>query len=342
MQMILPVVKFFVDGLIAEGLTLLAAAPKSGKSFMALGLAISVATGTEFIGLSTTPSGVLYLALEDSPTRIKSRMTTTLDGRPVPYELYLETTAPDMRHGLFDMLDDYMQQHPAIKLVIMDTLQLVRGCGVNPDTYSYSQDYQDLAAMKQYADSHKLAIIMIHHTRKAPDSDVFSQVSGTQGIAGAADTTIVLTRQRHSDEAVLAITGRDVEEREISVRMDKQSLRWLNLGDAQARREQRERESFCSDPLVKVITALVNTNGSWSGSSSELGSAGQKLGYDLGSAQQIGIKLANCADKISSYTGIDYTTKANGSGGKTHCLCSVKKFMVLAACLRLCIFAHCS
>ena len=319
MQMILPVVKFFVAGLIAEGLTLLAAAPKSGKSFMALDLAISVATGTEFIGLSTTPSGVLYLALEDSPTRIKSRMTAILDGRPVPDELYLETEAPDMRHGLFDMLDDYMQQHPAIHLIIMDTLQLIRGNGTNPDTYSYSQDYQDLATLKKYADDHKLAVVLIHHTRKASDPDVFSQVSGTQGVAGAVDTTIVLSRQRNTDEAVLSVTGRDVEEREIAIRLDKQSLRWLNLGDAQARREQQEREKFYNDPLVKVITALTSTTGSWSGSSSELGSAGQKMGHDLGTAQQIGIKLANLSDKIGNYTGIVYTAKANGSGGKCHC-----------------------
>lgn len=321
MQLRLPPTKYYVDGLIPEGLTLLASAPKSGKSLLCTDLCVSITSSTPFLGLSTTPSGVLYLALEDTEKRLQKRLTTILDGRPVPNELYFETEAPDMRHGLFDMLDAYIRQHPAISLIIVDTLQLVRGCGVSPDIYSYSQDYQDLVALKQYADSRHVGIIMVHHTRKAGDGDIFSTVSGTQGIAGAVDTTMVLSRQRNTDEAVLAITGRDVDEREISIRLDKESLRWRSLGDAQALREERERQKFLCDPLVQTVQELLDQSPdhSWCGQASELVAASAASHRDVGNAQSVGYALAKNANNFLTHLGISYFGKKNGTNGKVHC-----------------------
>lgn len=318
MRMRLPPTKYYVEGLIPEGLTILASNPKCGKSLLCTDLGVSICNGTEFLGFPTTPAGCLLLALEDSESRLQQRLTKILDGRPVPDELYLKTKAPNMGNGLFEMLDDYLQQHPSIRVVIIDTLQMVRGLGGNPDTYSYSHDYQDLAALKNYADSRHLALILIHHTRKASDPDVFSQISGTQGVAGAADTNIVLSRQRNKDEAILSITGRDVPEREISIQLDKESFRWMSLGDAEDRRRQREREDFFNDPLVKTISSLISATGAWEGTSSDVAAAGKKMGHDLGSPQQVGLKLNSIADKIRTYTNIRYAPKPNGTGGKTH------------------------
>lgn len=318
MRMRLPPTKYYVEGLIPEGLTILASNPKCGKSLLCTDLGASICNGTEFLSLATNPAGCLLLALEDSESRLQQRLTKILDGRPVPDELYLKTKAPNMGNGLFEMLDDYLQQHPSIRVVIIDTLQMVRGAEGTPDTYSYSHDYQDLAALKNYADSRHLALILIHHTRKASDPDVFSQISGTQGIAGAADTNIVLSRQRNKDEAILSITGRDVPEREISIQLDKESLRWMSLGDAEDRRRQREREDFFNDPLVKTILSLINAVGTWEGTSSDVAAAGKKMGHDLGSPQQVGLKLNSIADKIKIYTDIRYSPKPNGTGGRIH------------------------
>ena len=327
MRMRLPPTKYYVEGLIPEGLTILAASPKTGKSLLCTDLGVSICNGTEFLGFPTTPAGCLLLALEDSESRLQQRLTKILDGRPVPDELYLKTKAPNMGNGLFEMLDDYLQQHPAIQVVIIDTLQMVRGAEGTPDTYSYSHDYQDLAALKNYADSRHLALILIHHTRKASDPDVFSQISGTQGVAGAADTNIVLSRQRNKDEAILSITGRDVPEREISIQLDKESFRWMSLGDAEDRRRQREREDFFNDPLVKTISSLISATGAWEGTSSDVAAAGKKMGHDLGSPQQVGLKLNSFADKIRTYTDINYFPKPNGTGGRIHSFAIVPQTM---------------
>lgn len=318
MRMRLPPTKYYVEGLIPEGLTILAASPKAGKTLLICDLLTSTCGGTEFLGLATNPAGCLLLALEDSESRLQQRLTKILDGRPVPDELYFTTTAPRMGNGLYEMLDDYLQQHPAIRVVVIDTLQMVRGVDGDPDSYSYSHDYQDIGNLKKYADSRQLALILVHHTRKASDPDVFSQISGTQGLTGASDTNIVLTRQPGTNEAILSIRGRDVPEREISIQLDKESLRWMSLGDAEDRRRQREREDFFNDPLVKTISSLISATGAWEGTSSDVAAAGKKMGHDLGSPQQVGLKLNSIADKIRIYTDIRYSPKPNGTGGRIH------------------------
>ena len=51
--------KHIVDGLIPLGLTILAGAPKSGKSWMMLDIALAVSSGRPFFGKETEQCGVL-------------------------------------------------------------------------------------------------------------------------------------------------------------------------------------------------------------------------------------------------------------------------------------------
>ena len=53
-----------VEGMIPAGLTVLAGAPKRGKSWMALKLALCVSKGDKFLGFPTKRGSVLYLDLE--------------------------------------------------------------------------------------------------------------------------------------------------------------------------------------------------------------------------------------------------------------------------------------
>ncbi|MGI8701240.1 MAG: AAA family ATPase [Nocardioidaceae bacterium] len=76
-----PEPRWAVPGIIAEGVTLLAGAPKVGKSWLALGLGIAVATGGKALGaLDVMEGDVLYLALEDPPRRLQDRLAKVLSG----------------------------------------------------------------------------------------------------------------------------------------------------------------------------------------------------------------------------------------------------------------------
>lgn len=83
---------------------------------------------------------------------------------------------------------------------------------------SYGNDYQDAAALKELADRCNVCLLVIHHLRKMPDEDPFNRLSGTNGLTGAADGTIILIRQKRQEgTALLTATGRDIEDRELTL-----------------------------------------------------------------------------------------------------------------------------
>ena len=80
-------IEFVIDGLLAQGLYILAGAPKVGKSWLALDMCLSIAKGEKNLGLKTSQGTALYLCLEDSYARIQNRL----------YEL----TAPKSKDNIF-------------------------------------------------------------------------------------------------------------------------------------------------------------------------------------------------------------------------------------------------
>ena len=71
--------RFCVETLLPQGLCMLAGAPKIGKSWMALDLALHVAKGEALWGLKVHPGTVLYLCLEDGNGRIHDRLNAITD-----------------------------------------------------------------------------------------------------------------------------------------------------------------------------------------------------------------------------------------------------------------------
>lgn len=210
-----------VPGLISVGLTFLAGQPKLGKSWLAYQLALSVAAGGKAFGIMPVERGeVLYLALEDTRARLKQRLTQLAQGEPVPLGLYLATEWPRWDDGGRNLLDRWLTDHPAARLVIIDTFQKVRSLGKREGNV-YAEDYLAGAAVKELADQHNVAILVLHHTRKATKengtTDQLEMVSGSNGLAGSADGIIVLARARNKGEAKLFVTGRDVEEQTLDL-----------------------------------------------------------------------------------------------------------------------------
>jgi hypothetical protein len=62
-----------------------------------------------------------------------------------------------------------------------------------------------------------MTLLVNHHDRKAAADDFVDTVSGTHGLAGAADTVIVLTRSRNETSGLLKVTSRDVPEGEYAL-----------------------------------------------------------------------------------------------------------------------------
>ena len=209
-----PEPRWAIPSIVPDGLTLLAGAPKAGKSWLAYGAAVAVATGGKALGRIDVKQGdVLYLALEDTGRRLKERLTKILNGGDAPAALTITIHCDDAPA----YITGWLQQHPDARLVIIDVLARVRAPARGEES-RYDTDYRVLSAIKTMADTSRVPFLVLHHTRKMGSSDYVDEISGTQGIAGAADAILVLRRLRGEIGGLLQVTGRDIEEAEYALK----------------------------------------------------------------------------------------------------------------------------
>ena len=204
---ILPPIRFVIHELLPQGLHVLAGAPKVGKSWLSLWICLCVAQGEKLWDFPTQKGSVLYLCLEDSYARIQNRLLDLTDD--APGNLFFSILSEKLHEGLEEQLESFLAEHPDTVLVVIDTLQRVR----NPmkDSNPYASDYRDLGVLKQLADHHGIALLLIHHLRKMNDDDPMNMISGTTGISGATDGNFVLRKDKRSTgTATLFCTGRDI------------------------------------------------------------------------------------------------------------------------------------
>jgi hypothetical protein len=228
----LPEPRCAVDDLITEGLTFECGAPKIGKSWLGLGLGIAVAAGGFAFGKIKVEQGdVLYLALEDNPRRLQSRLRMLLQEDPPPEGLYIETEWERFDRGGIERLQAWIDEHPDTRLVVIDVWTRIRPFAQNHSD-RYQADYEAASLVQALAVQQGVAVLALYHTRKAESSDFVETVQGTFGTAGAADTIIVIKRSRGEADATLYVTGRDVEERELALQFVPETGMWELLGDA--------------------------------------------------------------------------------------------------------------
>ncbi|MEU1045604.1 AAA family ATPase [Streptomyces sp. NPDC005897] len=224
-----PEPKWAVPGILAEGVNLLAGPPKVGKSWLSLGLALSVAAGGHaFDTLPVDGGPVLYLALEDTPRRLQTRMGKMLGGQPAPAGLTLVTECPPFPQGGSDAIANWLERNPDARMVVIDVFAKMRGPAPQ-GVSAYDADYVAVGYAKRIADHYGIAVVLVHHVRKAGSDDFLTEVSGTNGIAGAADATLVLKRARGQADGILHVTGRDVDEAEYALQFQAASGAWQML-----------------------------------------------------------------------------------------------------------------
>lgn len=220
--------EYIIYKMMYPGLYILAGAPKIGKSWLALDLCLSVANGEQFLKHDTNIGQVLYLSLEDNLLRLQNRIYELTDE---PCEnLNFAIEAKSIGNGLEEELEKSKQELPDLKVIVIDTLQKVK---CNTDV-NYGSDYKELSVLKSLADKLKVAILVVHHTRKCYDSDPFNMVSGSTGIIGSVDGIMVMIEERRgSKKAKLHCAGRDIEHVELCLEFN--DHRWNVVDDVPER-----------------------------------------------------------------------------------------------------------
>jgi hypothetical protein len=236
-------IKYVVPGYIVEGLTIFAGAPKLGKSWACLGMAVAVASGGVAFGSIRCDEGdVLYLALEDNERRLQDRLRQ-MRISDLPERLTLITDWPDLDGACIDELETWLINTPGARLIAIDVLAKVRGTDGNKEG-RYDADYRFAAKLQNLASKYCVGIVAVHHTRKMVADDPFDEVSGTRGTTGAADSILVLKRDQVSKRATLYGRGRDLPEIETAMEFDHQYGTWKILGDASQVAKTEERQEI--------------------------------------------------------------------------------------------------
>jgi hypothetical protein len=274
---VFPPLRWHVPGLVPEGLGLLVAPPKAGKSWMVAAVGLACAAGGKAFGCIDVDSRpVLYMALEDGQRRLQDRHRMLLLGHDEkkPDNLHLifsatPMTAPGIVAAFLLLYGD------ACPLVIVDTLVKIRPRRHAADD-PYQFDYQFASQLKGLLDPYPGAgLLAVHHARKAVAEDFVAEASGTHGLVGAADYIMVLRHPRLSTQGSLLVTGRDVPEGEYAVVTD-QGRGWRldgeTLGTSAAHAETRQQQGKLGDRSAEVL-AFVKSRGENPTSAAEVAAA---------------------------------------------------------------------
>jgi hypothetical protein len=188
--------RWIAQGLFLEsGAGILGGAPKSGKSFLALELCVSIASGTACMGQFPiqAPGPVTLLCVEDPPAVVLQRLqalarahNTTLESLPIHVIVEPAVRLPDGIERLRATLD---KTQP--RLLLLDPLIRLH----RADENSAAEMSVILDGIRALARTSHTAILLVHHTRKAAaGSSAGSALRGSSDLHAFGDTNLYLRK----------------------------------------------------------------------------------------------------------------------------------------------------
>lgn len=269
----LPPIKFFVDGLVAQGTTIIVAKSKMGKSWFALQMACAVAEGKKFLGrFNTHKCGVFYLDLECNDQLMQSRLDIVMDGKLAPDNLHITHKFPTLDKGFAREMDKFLNAHKDVGLVIIDVLKKIKPSKKNGKESDYDVDYENLGTLNEIAQTHNIAVLILHHSRKMVDpDDPFSNALGSTALQGSTDTMIALSRKKRFDEETdMFISTRLFREQNYKAKYDNQTAKWSVLGEEYEYQQSLETREYDTNPIVKTVRMALEEAPEWHVTATEL------------------------------------------------------------------------
>ncbi len=305
---------------------MIASAPKDGKSWFVLLLCLCVSMGKKFLGYDTHQCSVLYLALEDSDNRLRSRIKRIFDGEKLPNSFNYCTEIGDLSNGFIEQMEYIYKRLNNLRLIVVDTLQCIRGQYNNKDGGIYGYDYKEMNTLKAFSKKHNLAILLVHHTSKAESpNDPFFTISGTRGLTGALDLMMILRRENAEDkQAKLYIRGRDVDNNAFVIEM--KECKWVKVGTLDEIQEQNTVKQFHNNSTVRALNEALKDAEQWRGRMSDLISFAEKREIYISlTPKQLSNEIGVLECQLKKIDGIEHTVINNGKGSSIHVFKKHKK-----------------
>lgn len=230
-----PPIEYLIDDLMVPGLYLLAGAPKSRKSFLALHCALAMATGDKVFKRFEVPKahGVLYLDLEMNTNSVWRRINGMMPDATWPDTLHFGFGDDWPHRGMeaLSQLDAWLSAHSNVRFVVIDVLAQWKD-HADPRTPVYTADYDALKPLQRFAGKRNVTIMVVHHTNKTKQikgDDPFDKISGSTGIQGAVDAMWLLTKDPDNPYAtILQMRDRNIND------VERVDLQWDDFLGAHA------------------------------------------------------------------------------------------------------------
>ena len=199
-----PPIKWAVPDILPAGVTLFGGREKMGKSWLAFGLCIAVATGGVALGTKRVEQGdALYLSLEDNERRLRRRVAKLASTDSDLSGLHYRTEWTPADRGGLEHLDGWLGKHPECRLVVIDTLKRIRA-RTSGRRNMYDDDYEAVQPFVTLAGAHDTAIVLVHHlNQQANPDDPYDWFSGSAGLVAAAEGILLFRRKRGDADAYL-------------------------------------------------------------------------------------------------------------------------------------------
>lgn len=243
---VFPPLLWAIDGLIPEGLTILAGDPKAGKSTLCIDICGAIAVGGLCLGsLKCTEGQALYISLEDPEPRLQKRIAQQLEETWSNKFIMFENITPIQIQPIIDQIDEMRDDYPDARIIVIDTMEKVlppKPQNLQDYTYYYSV----LSPLQRWALKHHIALVMITHKNKSTPGngdDPFASIMGSTGIRGVADTLMMLSRNYEKEKTApfdcslpdgrLQVRGRDVEDSTHALEWDSSRMGWSTMYEHQ-------------------------------------------------------------------------------------------------------------
>jgi hypothetical protein len=164
--------------------------------------------------------------------------------------LYLRYAFPTFLSDAIGAIEAHINEFPGIKMVVIDTLQHIRGPAPKM-VNAYENDVYVLKQFQNLAFEKKILILMVHHLTKTAHDNPFSRISGSQGIPGACDFMAIVERRPKEEIGTMLTRCRDAEERHLAVRFVMEDQVWINKGDA-----NQQKLSGQMDGVMKLLRTV--------------------------------------------------------------------------------------
>ena len=239
-----PEPRYCVPDLLPVGLAILAGLPKRGKSFLALALSIAISSGGMFLDRQLDRGRVVYVALEDSPRRLKDRLQRM--NAPATCDLSFEFHWELLDQSGMAALRKLVEENQP-KLVILDTL--TRCFSSRIDWLKQNDTTSVLSVLQRMAIDHDMTILLIDHLRKgsSAEGDSIQDVAGSIAKTACLDTLWTLHRKRGEHGATLQAVGRDLaDDVELRLYFDRVTCTWQIAENALSEAQREVVESVAS------------------------------------------------------------------------------------------------